>query len=125
MIAAIAHVCAAGLVVRCPEGYWQVTAWLYGDPVYVFPGNPYLEAGYAGPIELEVWPTASGYYTLTAEVGGACDVDMDGDNGTEADIEAFFSALACADGGCAAAADWDNDGTPGTPADIEAFFRSL
>jgi hypothetical protein len=49
------------------------------------------------------------------------DVDCDGDTGTDADIEAFFAALA----GGGASADFNRDGDTGTDADIESFFRVL
>jgi lysophospholipase L1-like esterase len=52
------------------------------------------------------------------------DYDLDGDPGTDADIEAFFACLA---GDCCpvCSPDYDGDGDPGTDADIEAFFRVL
>ncbi len=53
---------------------------------------------------------------------GTADFDCDGDVGTDADIEAFFAALA---GNGAGDADIDRDGDVGTDADIEAFFRIL
>jgi hypothetical protein len=49
------------------------------------------------------------------------DFDLDGDVGTDADIEAFFACL----GGGPGNADFDMDGDTGTDADIEAFFRAL
>jgi hypothetical protein len=63
----------------------------------------------------------------TGPTCGTADFDGDGDVGTDADIEAFFSCLAgnccptCFPGG----ADFDGDGDTGTDADIEAFFRVL
>jgi hypothetical protein len=55
------------------------------------------------------------------------DFDGDGDAGTDADIEAFFSCLAgnCCDTCWPLGADIDADGDSGTDADIEAFFRIL
>ena len=58
---------------------------------------------------------------------GRCpaDFDGDGDNATDADIEAFFACLA---GSCCATcltADFDQDGDVGTDADIELFIRLL
>jgi hypothetical protein len=53
------------------------------------------------------------------------DFNGDGDNGTDADIEAFFACLA---GNCCplcGSADFNNDGDFGTDADIESFFRVL
>ncbi len=68
---------------------------------------------------------------ITIEAGGpvcgTADFDGDGDVGTDADIEAFFS---CLGGNCCATcfpggADFNDDGDVGTDADIEAFFRVL
>jgi hypothetical protein len=53
------------------------------------------------------------------------DFNGDGDVGTDADIEAFFS---CLSGNCCStcgSADFNADGDIGTDADIEAFFRVL
>ncbi|HYE62680.1 MAG TPA: immunoglobulin domain-containing protein [Phycisphaerales bacterium] len=58
---------------------------------------------------------------------GTADFNGDGDIGTDADIEAFFSCLGgsccaeCFEGG----ADFNADGDTGTDADIESFFRVL
>ena len=71
------------------------------------------------------------FETIVRDCGGpACgtaDYDGDGDAGTDADIESFFSCLA---GNCCATcwhmgADFNGDGDAGTDADIEAFFRVL
>jgi hypothetical protein len=51
----------------------------------------------------------------------SADFNCDGDTGTDADIEAFFTALAGGFGD----ADFNRDGDVGTDADIEAFFRVL
>jgi hypothetical protein len=58
---------------------------------------------------------------------GSADFNCDGDVGTDADIEAFFSCLAgnCPAAPCASGADFNGDGDVGTDADIEAFFRVL
>jgi hypothetical protein len=57
----------------------------------------------------------------------SADFNCDGDSGTDADIEAFFSCLAgsCPAPPCTSTADFDGDGDVGTDADIEAFFRVL
>jgi len=55
------------------------------------------------------------------------DFDGDGDEGTDADIEAFFIAIAggpCPAGTCGSI-DFDGDGDAGTDADIETFFRVI
>src|ERR1051325_3651922 len=49
---------------------------------------------------------------------GSADFNCDGDTGTDADIEAFFGALAGGFGD----ADFNRDGDVGTDADIESFF---
>jgi autotransporter-associated beta strand protein len=58
---------------------------------------------------------------------GSADFNCDGDVGTDADIEAFFSCLAgnCPSAPCANSADFNGDGDVGTDSDIEAFFRVL
>ena len=70
---------------------------------------------------------------LTVEFGpspspcGGTDFDGDGDAGTDADIESFFSVIGgtgCPTGTCDGT-DFDGDGDEGTDADIEAFFRVL
>ncbi len=58
---------------------------------------------------------------------GGADFNCDGDVGTDADIEAFFSCLAgsCPPPPCTNSADFNADGDVGTDADIESFFRVL
>jgi hypothetical protein len=58
---------------------------------------------------------------------GSADFNCDGDTGTDADIEAFFTCLAgtCPAAPCTSTADFNGDGDTGTDADIEAFFRVL
>jgi subtilisin-like proprotein convertase family protein len=58
---------------------------------------------------------------------GSTDFNCDGDEGTDADIEAFFACVAgnCPGSPCASNADFDGDGDSGTDADIETFFRVL
>jgi hypothetical protein len=65
--------------------------------------------------------------SASIDVVGPCSSDFngDGDNGTDADIEAFFACLA---GDCCATcatADFNGDGDVGTDLDIESFFRVL
>jgi len=50
------------------------------------------------------------------------DFDGDGDEGTDADIEAFMAALAGSPCATCLSTDIDGDGDEGTDADIEAFF---
>jgi len=64
---------------------------------------------------------------LAVIISGSTDFDGDGDEGTDADIEAFFTVLAggaCPTGTCGSI-DFDGDGDEGTDADIEAFFCTL
>jgi hypothetical protein len=58
---------------------------------------------------------------------GSPDFNCDGDVGTDADIESFFSCLAgnCPSAPCTSSADFNGDGDVGTDADIESFFRVL
>jgi hypothetical protein len=53
--------------------------------------------------------------------GGPADIDLDGDVGTDADIEAFWTLVAWGSPG----ADFDGNGDVGTDADIERFYRVL
>jgi uncharacterized repeat protein (TIGR01451 family) len=93
-------------------------------------------------VTLRATPTAKGCITQDPDLGqaliriplpptgptcGTADFDGDGDVGTDADIEAFFSCLAgnCCDTCHPGGADFDGDGDSGTDADIEAFFRVL
>ena len=58
---------------------------------------------------------------------GSTDFDGDGDEGTDADIEAFFSVLSggvCPTGTCGTT-DFDGDGDEATDSDIEALFRAI
>jgi subtilisin-like proprotein convertase family protein len=58
---------------------------------------------------------------------GSSDFNCDGDTGTDADIEAFFTCLSgtCPPLPCISTADFNGDGDTGTDSDIEAFFRVL
>jgi hypothetical protein len=57
-------------------------------------------------------------------VGCTTDIDGDGDEGTDSDIEAFFAALA-GDPCPACSTDIDADGDEGTDADVETLFRLI
>jgi hypothetical protein len=95
--------------------------------------------GPGGANVIDHWDTGSantGPYTifLTGVSGSVCappcgsaDFNCDGDTGTDADIEAFFTCLAgtCPAAPCPNNADFNGDGDTGTDADIEAFFRVL
>jgi len=64
---------------------------------------------------------------VAADSCGSTDFDGDGDEGTDADIEAFFAVIgggACPTATCGSV-DFDGDGDEGTDADIEAFFRVI
>jgi hypothetical protein len=71
----------------------------------------------------------NGTWNLTMVPGPCCycpaDFNNDGDIGTDADIQDFFSCLGggCCDSCCTV--DINQDGDIGTDADIEAFFRTL
>ena len=80
--------------------------WIDTDPPHA--GRVFLRPSYA-------------HTAVRLFAGGHADIDLDGDHGTDGDIEFFFWCLAhdCP------SADWDGDGDSGTDADIRAFFRSL
>jgi hypothetical protein len=87
------------LVRHHTSGVYEV---VYGD----YQSNPV----YAGVINACCW---------------GADFNLDGDTGTDADIEDFFACIA---GDCCLScmtADINNDGDVGTDQDIEAFFRVL
>jgi hypothetical protein len=58
---------------------------------------------------------------------GTANFNCDGDSGTDADIEAFFSCLSgnCPPLPCVESANFNGDDDTGTDSDIEAFFRVL
>jgi len=88
---------------------------LAGDPTS--PDEAYNAVLYLGNITL---PT-------TTPTCGSTDFDGDGDDATDADIEAFFSVIGgsgCPTATCGST-DFDGDGDEGTDADIEAFFRVI
>ena len=58
-------------------------------------------------------------------VCASLDFDGDGDEGTDADIEAFFASIAGSACDLCDTIDFDGDGDEGTDADIEAFFRVI
>jgi|GEM_PF-2219499 len=92
----------------------------------------HAQAGTTYTIRLSGWNTAEGFYRLNIggcvpATCGSIDFDGDGDEGTDADIEAFFARIAggvCPTGTCGSI-DFDGDGDEGTDADIEAFFRVI
>jgi hypothetical protein len=53
------------------------------------------------------------------------DFDGDGDPGTDADVEAFFRAVAGIPCPTCGSTDIDGDGDAGTDFDVEAFFRAM
>ena len=67
------------------------------------------------------------YTQLPVSHCGSADFNCDGDVGTDADIESFFTCLAgtCPSAPCTNNADFNGDGDVGTDSDIEAFFRVL
>src|SRR5262249_4588216 len=91
------------IIASAPPGHWDVA--VVRTDVHEGP------QGYALVITGAVDQTAC----------ASADFNCDGDTGTDADIEAFFAALAGGFGD----ADFNRDGDVGTDADIEAFFRVL
>lgn len=99
-----------GLMVQAPNGLTlSVTAGshVHTGPVVLVPAN---ELG--TPISVTVRETGE---TVDLVVGGITDINMDGDCGTDADIEAFFDQMP----------DFDWDGVPGTANDLAMFFAAL
>jgi hypothetical protein len=66
-------------------------------------------------------------FGMAAREPRTCDADFnhDGDSGTDADIEAFFRAIAGSICATCGSPDFDGDGDSGTDRDIEAFFRVM
>lgn len=131
-VASIAAVCA-GLLLRAPanlpiapvvtiESRFGDRGYLYLVPI----GGTALVPSDELPAHV-IWNWRDSE-TLDVEwnVGALCDVSLDGDSGTDLDIEAFFRALAAGDGvPGGGSADFNQDGNIGTDADIECFFRAL
>jgi uncharacterized membrane protein len=92
-------------------------AAMSADGTYIL-GNGYTPAGYYMPFIVHLprpAPTCSP------------DFNCDGDERTDADIEAFFACIAgdCPAPPCTNTADFNGDGDVATDADIESFFRVL
>ena len=120
--------------------YWQSM----GNNPFPMPclgGTAYASQPFSSTTSVTIEPCSGVHrYMIRAQVLNTCgnaysepaaliiasaDFNGDGDNGTDADIEAFF---ACLGGDCCATcglADFNGDGDTGTDADIESFFRVL
>lgn len=70
----------------------------------------------ARSVRVEGW----GWATLIPS-GGNADIDLNGDLGTDADLNFFWQALASGLG----AADFDNDNSPGTDQDVAAVYEAI
>jgi hypothetical protein len=120
----IARLCLQGLIIHCPVDHFQVTAWVDGDPVYVYPGES-INLGHTHDfLHMEVWPTDSSdeEYAYDIVIGGRCDIDFDGASGTDQDLEAFFNAYW--DG--LEFSDFNNNGITGLiDDDFEQFYWAL
>lgn len=75
-----------------------------------------------GPIEITAQTALSDPAVYSLRPGGPSDIDLDSDNGTDADISLFFAILG---GSAAGNSDYDGDGDSGTDQDIERFWRVL
>jgi hypothetical protein len=121
-----------------PDGTIIIYRWSEGANMLSQTSNPTANVSLSQGVHtltLTVIDNQSGTNTdevviTVAPPGGGCgtsDFNGDGDFGTDADIEAFFSCLAgtccptCFSGG----SDFNGDGDFGTDADIESFFRVL
>lgn len=118
----LVYLVAAGLIVHAPADSWVSVAVTgqNGSLIYTAPAGGYATVP-AADLGAYVCATA----ILTGEtwcgsVGGDHDVNIDGDTGTDADIEAFM----CAYGDGLPGADWDQDGCVGVE-DVAAFFAGL
>ena len=122
----------APLAVSLPEG----RHWVRIEAADPFTYQATINHGTSGPVSLA--RGSSGNFTMAsvslavrliegAAGCGSTDFDGDGDEATDADIEAFFSVIGgqgCPTGTCGSI-DFDGDGDEGTDADIEAFFRVI
>jgi len=115
-----------------------------GDRLLARTGTPFAGAPGAGNLQSVTYSTLNdaGRFAvlltfpgssmiLRGQVGetscDSTDFDGDGDEATDADIEAFFGVLGgggCPTGTCGST-DFDNDGDEGTDLDIQAFFLAL
>lgn len=125
----ILHLAAAGLICHAPanlsapmdvvvEHNDGTTLSEYG--VYLRPGETgTIPAEYLGCTGFaEFWDDSVPDINLT--IGGCHDMDMDGDDGTDADIEWFVTLWGDSDQD----ADWDGNGVV-NEADLTAFFGGL
>ncbi|GEM_PF-2894195 len=112
---------ARGLAGRLDPGVYTLLIRGEGTIGFTGPGGNGGGAGGNPPIfEMRIIPAPP-------PPCGTADFDGDGDVGTDADIEAFFTCLAgfCCPTCWHLGADFDGDGDVGTDADIESFFRVL
>lgn len=125
--------------IESPPGVWQTLGF---DPAELACGGfAYVTRPTSSQTTVVVGPCPGVHrYQIRAVVSDLCaslpsnpatltlsspDFDGDGQDGTDADIEAFFACIA---GRCCPAcgsADFDGDGDVATDADIESFFRVL
>jgi V8-like Glu-specific endopeptidase len=72
-----------------------------------------------------VFGSSYGLAARDVKVGCSADFDGDGDPGTDADVEAFFRAMAGSPCPTCGSTDIDGDGEASTDFDVEAFFRAM
>jgi hypothetical protein len=128
------HSSANGLVVLVAEDGWIIVKGQAWDGWAC--NSPGERQGCVAPVWLPVragqrWLFGQGVTVVPASWrgnrataytwGGPADIDLDGDVGTDADIEAFWTHVAWGSPG----ADFDGNGDIGTDADIERFYRVL
>lgn len=124
------HLCMFGVVLTAPiplSGDASYLVHTSGNdyPIVLHPGETvYLDGMYSGSVDVST--TDSNFPGGSFLVGGNCDVNLDGDNGTDSDIELFMDCTGSgSDGPGCELADWDANSDIGTTADIAAFFYSL
>jgi hypothetical protein len=122
--------CASGLTeVACVDAVEGFTN-MFTTPVAALTAGTtyYIEVSSQSPTAAIPGGEYIGFNFVGTGPGPCCrsDFNGDGDVGTDADIEAFFS---CLSGNCCATcppnADFNCDGDVGTDTDIESFFRVL
>lgn len=113
---------AVGLILQAPASHDAFYTGLNGDGAawwqYLGPGESFCVGHFCGTVRVEYFDEAMQDAEYPVSDG---DLNHDGDVGTDADIEAFFTDIArdCCSG------DWDGDGVAGTTEDVAAFFAAL
>lgn len=112
------HLCSLGLVIHCPSAFEGVAADMNScGEVVASPGEDALLPCSSGLLHYAPYPP---FVFFELDVGGRCDFDLDGESGTDQDIEAFFVEY----GDAMPDSDWNYDGVCNEE-DLVAFFQDL